>query len=163
MSPQYRAVPVTLAGPSTRRMSWPMAWVMTCPLSSVRTAGQRGERAHYGPLRELDLERVERSRRRGRELGGCGVRERGRGGRLADQARLGPTGPPRLGGHAAERKPDLGDRAVLDPHRGRHRGQRELVGLAVAELQVHGMTGHRGGRDLDRGDQLAVLKRMLPL
>src|SRR5580693_1884869 len=112
MSPEYRALPVTLAGPSTRRMSWPMAWVMTCPISSVRTAGQRGERAHDGPPGELDLERVERSRRGGR------IRERGRGGRLADQARLGPTGPPRLGGHAAERQPDLGDRAVLDPHRG---------------------------------------------
>src|ERR1700735_1974946 len=120
MSPEYRAAPVTLAGPSTRRMSWPMAWVMTCPLLSVRAAGQRGERAHDGPPGEFDLERVERSRRGGRELGGCGLRERGRVGRLADQARLGATGPPRLGGHAAERQPDLGDRGVLDPPRGRH-------------------------------------------
>ena len=47
--------------------------------------------------------------------------------------------------------------------RGRDRGQRELIRLAVTELQVDRAARHRSRRDLDRGDQLAVVQRMLPI
>src|SRR3954467_15463359 len=74
-----------------------------------------------------------------------------------------PPRPPRpgLGAHAAEREPDVSDDAVLDRDGGGDRDERELVGLAVAELEVRraardGRAGH-----LEADDELAVLQRML--
>ena len=49
------------------------------------------------------------------------------------------------------------------PHRGRDRYQGELIRLAVTELQVDRLAGHRRRGYLDRDDQLAVLQRMLTL
>ena len=58
-------------------------------------------------------------------------------------------------------EPRVHDRAVVDQQRRRGRGQRELVGGAVADLQVAGPRAGRQQRDLDRGDQLAVLEDVL--
>ena len=53
-------------------------------------------------------------------------------------------GPARACANPAERQADLADRAVVDAERLRHRGQGELLQLAIADLEVQ-----RSGRPPD--------------
>ena len=103
----------------------------------------RGQRADDGPLRQLDLERVGGPGDRGRQLGG------GRGGeagalagwpsRLASarRARHGLVPTPPSASRTSAIVPSSTRIAAAD------RDQRELVRLAVAELQVGGLAGDR--------------------
>jgi len=53
-------------------------------------------------------------------------------------------GPARACANPAERQADLADRAVVDAERLRHRGQGELIQLAIADLEAQ-----RSGRPPD--------------
>ena len=95
-----------------------------------------GKSAHQGALAELDLERVVRLR--------MGVGECSLGGGLralrvdsfAVEGRLGLFCPPRNGRHAAESNTCLLDRAVLQIEGDGGGGECELIGLAIADLQI---------------------------
>ena len=99
----------------------------------------------------------------GLQLGHGRDRELLRRGTLADQLRLGLARPPRLGAHTTERQPCVLHDALAHVERRGHGHERELVGLAVAELQVEGLARERQRWQLDRDDQLAVLDRVLQL
>ena len=89
-------------------------------------------------------------------------REDARIGRGAEQDGLGraahATGSCRRRRAPASRPRSL---AVLDHQRRRDRHERELVGRAVAHLEVAGTRDARQQRDLDRGDQLALGEHVL--
>src|SRR6185436_7280630 len=93
---------------------------------------------------------------------GCAL-EAGAARRLADQRLLGLERAPRLGGDAAEGDAGGADPAVgdVEPDRGRGQGERER--RAVAHLDVARVRGERRRRELDVGDQLALLERVLDL
>ena len=149
------AVPVTLAGPSRRVSRVPDGAGFEdghhCRPSArvVRVATMRA-------LGEFDLELVAGQRFCLREFGVGGAAERVLGGGLARQRLFGPVRAPGFVGDAAERDAGRGDGAVVDDEFGGHRGQREGVGGAVADLAVGGAGAVGWGRDFDGGDERAV-------
>jgi len=121
--------------------------------------------AHDDPPSELDLEGVVARRTRLRE-----GRFRSEAEALAiranaGQRRLRGARPPRLGRHAAQRQPRLGDDSVLDAQAGGGGDYGESVRGALAELDVPGMRGEpgRSARQADGHNQLTCRQHALAL
>ena len=81
--------------------------------------------------------------------------------RPADQGVLRGAQAPGPGGDAAGREPRGADRAVLDLERRGDRDERELVGGAIAHLEIARARGISAVRHLDRDDQLAGVQLVL--
>src|SRR5699024_10804614 len=172
-SEAYGALPRTLAGPSTRVRSVPMAVARSSSLMGDsfvggrsrgpfgRQPGELGEHRHQGSLGHRHLELVAGDRPRLLELSGRGLPEHLVGGRGAEQRLLGAVGAPGAVGHAAQGEaggPDgRAGAAGVELEHGGDRDQREGVGGTVADLAVgRALRGHRGGQ-LHGRDQVPVL------
>ncbi len=116
---------------------------------------------HQRPLGELDLER------------GAGYGERVAHGGLCGSAEVLPlAGASRSICSAAKARHGIvptpprpiracADHPVLQHHGDRCRGERELIGGAVADLEIGRPRDRRQQRDLDLGDQLTVRQHVL--
>src|SRR3984957_2830223 len=82
---------------------------------------------------------------------------------MSDKRPFDGTSPPRPRGDAAERDPNVADRATVRLEFQADSGacRRELVRLAVAHLEVVRAAQRCGGRNLDRDDQLTERERVL--
>src|SRR5438132_5641150 len=161
----YFAVPVTLAGPSTRGVLRPIGDVVVAIFDPPVESACRRHLEGVGETApgELDFERVlalgfcVAERRLGRLSEGRVVR------RLTHEHRFGLGSPPRLRADTAQRDArarHLARRAR--EHDGRRR-QGELVRRPVAKLQVHLTTSRDGRRQRHVRDEIAGLEHGLTL
>src|SRR4051812_4855731 len=169
----YCAVPVTFKGPSTRGVSRPIGgavgvvWGEAVVAMVLVRSGRHGQVEGMGeaPLGQFDLECVLALRLGIAQGYVCCRAKRLRGGRPADKRGFGLGRAPGLGAHAPQRNARLAYLAARNRDHHRRRCQGELVGRAIAQLQVDlpcaASLRNRGARKRHMGDEIARLEDRL--